>query len=131
MNETMNMKNEKNGREAPPAHVLRPRVDLVEREQEWTLVADLPGVDSDGIHISTENGRLVLSADRKALPEPPEGEGRWLVRQRRAGRYEAVFQLGEGVDVERISAEAKHGVVVLHLPKAQALQPRKIAVRAL
>ncbi len=118
MSKTMSVKSEL---ERAPQRVLRPRVDLVEREQEWTLVADLPGVDPEAIGISTENGKLVLGAERKPLPEPPRGDGRWLVRERLPGRYEAVFQLGEGVDVERISAEAKNGVVVLHLPKSEAI----------
>jgi HSP20 family protein len=111
-----------------PQRVLRPRVDLVEREREWTLLADLPGVTSEAISIQTEKGKLVLRAERSALPEPPEG-GRWLVRERPLGRYEAVFELGDGIDGAAIAAELKSGVLVVHLPKTERVQPRKVEVR--
>lgn len=114
---------------AERARTLRPRVDLIEREREWTLIADLPGVASEGIALRTEQGKLTLSADRGELPTPPQ-DGRWLVRERPLGRFEATFELGEGIDVAAIEAELKHGVLVVRLPKSGALQPRKIAVRA-
>ena len=111
------------------ARVLRPRVDLIEREREWTLLADLPGVRGDSVTMRTEKGKLLLSAERGALPELPE-DGRWLVRERPVGRYEAAFELGEGIDVGAIDAELKEGVLVVHLPKTGELQPRKVTVRA-
>ena len=110
------------------ARTLRPRFDLVEREREWTLIADLPGVASESLALRTEQGKLTLGADRMALPQPPEG-GRWLVRERPLGRYEASFELGDGIDVAAIDAELKDGVLVVHLPKAGELQPRKVDVR--
>ena len=130
MTQTLTVK-EREGRAVErPVRVLRPRVDLVEREREWTLIADLPGVDSDAIAMQTEQGKLVLRAERRALPEPPQ-DGRWLVRERPLGRYEAVFELGEGIDLAAIGAELKNGVLVVHLPKSGELQPRKVEVRAL
>jgi HSP20 family protein len=111
------------------ARTLRPRVDLVEREREWTLIADMPGARSESIALRTEHGKLMLSAERQALPQPPE-DGRWLVRERPSGRYEATFGLGEGIDVAAIDAELKDGVLVVHLPKTGAVQPRKVEVRA-
>lgn len=112
-----------------PARVLRPRVDLVEREREWTLIADLPGVRADSVAMRTENGRLILTADRQALAELPE-DARWLVRERPLGRFEATFELGEEIDVGAIDAELKDGVLVVRLPKTGELQPRKVTVRA-
>jgi HSP20 family protein len=129
MSQTLTVKS-REGREATrSARVLRPRVDLVEREREWTLLADLPGVASEAIQIHAEKGKLVLRAERAALPEPPE-DGRWLVRERPPGRYEAVFELGDAIDSAAIAAELEHGVLVLHLPKTERVRPRKIEVRA-
>lgn len=110
--------------------VMRPRVDLIERSDEWLLVFDVPGVDPESIELSTEKGLLRLRADRQALPEVSQEDARWLVRERAAGRYEAVFQVREGIDLPRISAEASNGVLRVRLPKSEALQPHKIAVRS-
>jgi HSP20 family protein len=114
--------------QAARARTMRPRFDLIEREREWTLIADLPGVKSDAIAMRTEQGKLTLSAERSALPQPPE-DGRWLVRERSLGRYEASFELGEGIDVTAIEAKLEDGVLVVHLPKSGDLQPRKIDVK--
>lgn len=128
MSQTLTVKSREGREAARPARVLRPRVDLVEREREWTLLADLPGVAGEAISIQTEKGKLVLRAERGRLPEPPE-DGRWLVRERPLGRYEAVFELGDGIDPAAIAAELKNGVLVVHLPKSERIQPRKVEVR--
>jgi len=129
MTQTVTVKSREGRQAERPARVLRPRVDLIEREREWTLIADLPGVDSEAIRMQTEKGKLHLCAERRALPEPPEG-GRWLMRERPLGRYEATFELGEGIDTDAIGADLKNGVLVVHLPKCERLQPRKVEVRA-
>lgn len=126
---TQTLTPEQRGASTERVRVLRPRVDLLEREREWTLIADLPGVRSESVAVRTERGKLSLSAERGALPEPPH-DGRWLVRERPLGRYEATFELGEGIDVGAIDAELKDGVLVVRLPKTGELQPRKVTVRA-
>ncbi|MCL4195272.1 MAG: Hsp20/alpha crystallin family protein, partial [Thermoguttaceae bacterium] len=45
------------------------------------------------------------------------------------GDYYRVFNIGEDIDNERISAELSHGVLTIHLPKTEAVKPRKIAVK--
>jgi HSP20 family protein len=126
---TQTLTNPKRELETERKRTLRPRFDLVEREREWTLIADLPGVASDSLTLGTEQGKLTLGADRASKTQLPEG-ARWLVRERPLGRYEATFELGDGIDVEAIDAELKDGVLVVHLPKSGELQPRKVEVRA-
>ena len=102
-----------------------PLVDVYENEQEYLLVADLPGVDKDALNISLHQEELQLEAQRA------ETGGALLVGgEFRAVDYRRTFTLPQGVDREKVAAELCDGVLRLHLPKAEALRPRRIEVRA-
>ena len=117
---------------AVPEHVragrsYRPNVDIIEREDELLLMADIPGVKADDININYENGQLSLHA--KVDPRQDEASTEYLVREYGVGDFYRNFQVGEGIDPSRIEADVKNGVLTLRLPKAEAVKPRKIAVK--
>ncbi len=87
---------------------------------------ELPGVNKEDLEITVEQGRLTIGAERKA----PEGERRYLVNQRRYGRFERAFQLPDVVDTEAINADFVGGVLTLTLSKKATAQPRKIEIHA-
>jgi len=102
-----------------------PECDIYESNDEILLVADLPGVSTDGLSINVDNGELALEAKRalSIAGTPIGGEIRDCDFQRR-------FALPPGIDSVKINAELRHGVLHLHLPKSDALKPRQISVRA-
>jgi HSP20 family protein len=109
-----------------PGPVFTPSVDIFETEQELTLLADMPGVNSEGVNIDLRENTLTLSGDVKM----PEGEKEIeLIREYRTGRYLREFTLSENIDQSKIEAEIKDGVLQLKLPKAEAAKPRKISVK--
>jgi HSP20 family molecular chaperone IbpA len=102
-----------------------PLVDVYENEQEYLLLADLPGVDKDALNISLHDEELLLEAQRTEANTASlvAGEFRGL-------DYRRTFTLPQGVDRAKVTAELKDGVLALRLPKAEALRPRRIEVRA-
>lgn len=104
---------------------IRPRVDIHEEETQFTLVADLPGVQFDQVNLETDQGLLRLRADG-ALPAGGPGKP-----ARRPVRYEHSFQLGRQIDAENIAADLRHGVLAVRLPKRPNAQPRRIPVAPL
>jgi HSP20 family molecular chaperone IbpA len=103
-----------------------PQVDICETDSELVLFADLPGVRSDGVDLHYEKGELVLHGRVS-----PRGPGRpYLLNEYGTGDFYRVFSIHESIDSSRISAECKNGVLTVHLPKMEALQPRKIAVQS-
>ena len=101
-----------------------PNVDILENADELTLVADVPGVAPDSIDIQYEQGELTLRGK-----VAPRGEQRsFLLNEYGVGDFYRVFQLGEGVDNSKISAEVASGVLTVHLPKVERVKPRKIEV---
>ncbi len=103
----------------------RPNCDIVERDDELLLLADVPGARSDQIDVKFENGTLSIHA-RVERRQAPETE--YLLCEYAVGDYWRTFQVSEAVDASKISAEYANGVLTLHLPKAESLKPRKIAV---
>jgi HSP20 family molecular chaperone IbpA len=105
--------------------VVAPLVDVYENEQEYLLVADLPGVDKDALNISLQEEEVLLEAQRAET-----GGARLVAGEFRAIDYRRTFTLPQGVDREKVAAELRDGVLRLHLPKAEALRPRRIEVHA-
>jgi HSP20 family molecular chaperone IbpA len=103
-------------RQAAPREVAPP-VDIFENEQELLLVADLPGVEPDGLNISLDPPELHIEARQSA---PPNGPGVVFGRS---------FRVDDRIDPNGISAELVQGVLRVHLKKSEALRPRRIAVR--
>ncbi|WP_320178412.1 Hsp20/alpha crystallin family protein [Roseovarius pacificus] len=102
---------------------LVPPVDIFETEEGLVVVADLPGVNKDGVSIDVADGVLTIRGN------PGNGLRGDAVRHEFALRpFFRQFQLSDTVDQERISAEMRHGVLTIHLPKVAAKQPKKIAV---
>jgi HSP20 family protein len=105
----------------------RPNVDILEQKNELLVVADVPGAKSDTIDVKFEDGTLEIHA----AVAPREGDGQnCLLREYGVGDYYRTFQVSEAVDAAKISAQYADGVLTLHLPKAEAVKPRKIAVSA-
>lgn len=104
-----------------------PNVDIVETSDEVLVFADMPGVGSENLDIHFENGELFLHG--KVAERIPEG-AKLISREYGFGDFYRVFTISEQVDSEKITAEYRDGVLVLHLPKVEAAKPRKIKVVA-
>jgi HSP20 family protein len=91
-------------------------VDIYESSDELLLLADLPGVEPEGLSVSYEAPELRIEGKR--------GEGD------AASVYSRTFRVSEQIDPNGISAELTAGVLKLRLAKAAHTKPRKIEVRA-
>lgn len=102
-----------------------PLVDIYENEDEILLYADMPGVEKKDISVGIDNGRLSLGAVRKL-------ESAGTVQWEEFGDVELkrTFSVPQTIDVNKVSAELKNGVLHLHLPKSEAAKPRQIEIKA-
>jgi HSP20 family molecular chaperone IbpA len=102
---------------------ITPPVDIFETGEGLTVVADLPGVEQKGLDVRVADGILTIQGTTAhvAPGTPVEREYELLDFYRQ-------FELPEEVDSERISAELKHGVLTLRLPKRERAKPRRIEV---
>jgi len=109
-------------REEAVHHWLSPAVDIHEDDNGLVLCADLPGVTRDGLDIGIEEGILTIQARTDIAASE--------VVFRDAGHtgYQRRFQLPDNLDLDKIDAALKDGVLILTLPKSEASKPRKIDV---
>ena len=104
---------------------LLPPVDVIEDASGITLVADMPGVAKDGLHLRVEGDQLALEGELSiAVPEGTEPSHAEV----QLSRYRRTFTLSKELDPEKVSAEFNQGVLRVRIPKAQHAQPRKISV---
>ena len=110
-----------------PGPVFTPAVDIFETEKGISLLADLPGVNSDELNIDLRDNVLTLTGD----VTPWEGaEEEDLLIEYEIGRYFRQFTLSEVIDQDKIDAQINEGVLRLILPKVEKATPRKISVKA-
>ena len=93
-----------------------PRVDVLETENEFLVLADVPGVKPGDVDVRFEKGELTLHGRRPAGPEFGPTN------------YHRVFAVADTVAADKITAELKAGVLAIRLPKVEAVKPKRIAV---
>lgn len=104
--------------------VLTPAVDIFESDDKLTLVADMPGVDKNGLDINLEKGVLTLNG---AVQIEPRGKAQ--LQEFSNANYYRQFRLSEHIDADKSVAELKNGVLTLEIPKAESAKPKKIQIK--
>jgi len=106
-----------------------PAVNLYETADAYVLMAELPGIESDDIHVSLERSTVTIEGERKIDYANLEGASLHR-RERQVGRFRRAFELPALIDGEKVEAVHQNGVLLLRLPKSPEDQPRQITVQA-
>jgi HSP20 family molecular chaperone IbpA len=99
-------------------------VDIYENGDGLVVKADLPGVAKENLDVRVENNLLTIRGKSVHV-----ASGDPVYREYELVNFFRQFELNERVDQSKISADLKHGVLTLKLPKAEEAKPRKIDVR--
>lgn len=93
-----------------------PSCNVSETDTEYRVVAELPDVKKEDVHVTLEEGVLTLSGERKAEKEE-KGE-RYHRREVSYGHFIRRFQLPEDADAEKIDANFGDGMLRVTVPKS-------------
>jgi HSP20 family molecular chaperone IbpA len=111
---------------AKEVETLLPRVDVFEDKDGILLIADLPGVPKDKLELRVDNDTLTLEGEIAAdVPEDMEA----VYAEVRLSRYRRAFTLSGELDIARIDAQFRDGMLNLRIPKHAHAQPRRIKVK--
>ena len=107
-----------------------PAMDLVEKDGEYEISAELPGLDDKNIDVKVSNGTLTIKGEKSE--EKEEKEKDYYLSERRYGSFQRSFRIPEGVDADKIEANLTKGVLTVKLPKSAEAkkEEKKITVKA-
>jgi HSP20 family protein len=103
-----------------------PAMDLVEKEGQYVLRADLPGLSESDVNIEFDKNVLTISGERKSEQESRKA-GYYRV-ERSYGSFRRSLTLPEGVDPEAINATFENGVLEVTVPKPEQHTARKVQI---
>lgn len=103
-----------------------PPVDISEDDKEYLVKAELPELKKEEVKVSVENGELAISGERKT--EKEEKGKKYHRIERSYGSFIRSFILPDSVNPEKVTAEFKDGLLVVHLPKDEKAKPKAVDI---
>ncbi|MDT0183352.1 Hsp20 family protein [Microbacterium sp. ARD31] len=100
-------------------------MDAWREGDRFVLEFDLPGVNPESVDLDVERNVLTIRAERVAS----NGDWQMLASERPRGAFSRQLVLGDNLDLDRIEAAYRDGVLRLVVPVAEKAKPRKIEVR--
>ena len=115
------------GRMAQAAAEWAPSVDVLPKDGDLVVRAEMPGITPENVDVSVHNGVLSISGERKV--DQQEERAGYYVRELRHGSFQRSMILPEGVEEEKIHARYQDGILEVALEGAAAArEPRRIQI---
>jgi HSP20 family protein len=101
-------------------------IDAYSNEDAIVIQADVPGLKPEELEVTLEGDTVTIRGEIKGRTENQS----YLLRERFAGKFERVLTVSTPIDATRVEATFEDGVLTLTLPKAEAVKPKQIQVKA-
>jgi HSP20 family protein len=106
----------------------RIKIEVTEANGEYKVLAELPGVKKEDIHVNIDGDQVSITAETRAERDVKEG-GRVLHSERQFGKVSRAFRLAQEVDDAKASARYTDGVLELTLPKKAAAAAKQLTIQ--
>ena len=103
-----------------------PRIDVIDREKEILVRAELPGVEKKDLEVNLSGELLTIKGESHR--EEKEGEGEYFRSEISRGTFRRTIRLPEEVDEKGVKAEFKDGMLEVHMPKTHRVERHQIRV---
>ena len=103
-------------------------VDVAHNDKGYTIEASLPGFNAGDIDVTIDDGVLRIAATKES--DETQNHGKYLVRERRSGKFYRALRIPDSVNVEDASTSYKNGVLTIELPKSEVSQPKRLQIAA-
>jgi HSP20 family protein len=106
-----------------------PAIDVQEKENEFVMTAELPGMSQKDVTVDVEQNTLTIKGEKNAeREEKKEKNGRWHLIERSWGSFERSFTLPRNVDAGKVKAGFENGLLTIHLPKREPSDARRVPI---
>jgi len=103
-------------------------LDVAEKGDVFTVKASLPGISPDDLNVTLEDNVLTIQGETKE--DETIEENSYHIRERRYGSFSRSVRFPVPVEGDKVEAAYENGVLTLTIPKAEAVKPKRIAVKA-
>ena len=103
-------------------------LDVAEQGDVFTVKASLPGLSPDDLNVTLEDNVLTIQGEVKE--DETIEENSYHIRERRYGSFSRSVRFPVPVQGDKVEANYENGVLTLSIPKAEAVKPKRIAVKA-
>ena len=100
-----------------------PRLDFTETDKEYRITVELPGLDEKDVDLSLANNILTIKGEKKQ--EKEEKRKDFYRMERAYGTFSRSIPVPDGVDIEKVDASFKKGLLVISLPKSEDAQKER------
>jgi HSP20 family protein len=112
----------------PAVQAWAPALDITERRDAYLVAAELPGVGTEDVEITFQDGLLTIQGERR---HAADAAGEKVHRSERSyGPFRRSITLPSHVQADMIEASAQDGVLLILVPKAEEAHAKRIHVRA-
>lgn len=102
-------------------------VDVHVDDDSYVITAAVPGLKRDELEIKILDNVVTLVGGAQ---EEQDEDGRYLMREIAASRFERSFELPDPVDASKAEATMKDGLLTVRLPKAEESRPKVIEIKS-
>ncbi|MCF6157148.1 MAG: Hsp20/alpha crystallin family protein [wastewater metagenome] len=103
-------------------------VDFVETADKIIVKAEVPGIEPKEIDISIHDNILLIKGEKK---DEKEEKGKNFYRmERRYGSFSRSIDLPASVDINKVTAECKNGILEISIQKKEEVKPKQITIKA-
>src|SRR5262245_6901596 len=111
-----------------PSFAWSPQIETFQRDNEFVLRADLPGLNKDDLKVSLDDNCLAIQGERKKeWSSDQESAGRYR-SERSYGSFYRCIQLPQGVRAENVKATFRDGVLEVKVPAPEQTQARRVEI---
>lgn len=111
---------------ANASHTFSPAFNIKEESHRFVIEGELPGMDLKDLNIEIQGNVLSIHGERRS-EKKKEGHQHHIIESQ-YGRFHRTFTIPEHVDIDKITAEHRKGMLYVYLPKDMVQQPRRIDI---
>jgi len=105
-----------------------PSIDVVENETSINVKAEMPGMEEKDIRVTIENHVLTVSGEKKEESRKEDKDSRSVVSERLFGSFRRSIPLPAGINVDKIKASFKNGILRIDIPKEESVKTQRITI---
>jgi HSP20 family protein len=106
--------------------VIAPLVDIYENENEFVLIASMPGVNKDMIQLKYEEDSLLIFGK---VSYDEMIKRKYILNENGIGNYYRKFRVSDSIDESQIKANFENGQLTVILPKHERIKPKTIEIK--